>query len=255
MTTPLLSIVIPAYNEVGRISATLADIARHLANADFEYEILVVNDGSRDATAALVREMCETIKYMTVIDSDENRGKGAAVRLGMLLARGKIRLFMDADNSTSIDQFETMRPHFAEGYAVVIGSRAVAGTQLDLPAPLYRQALGKIGNLLIQLLLVPGIWDTQCGFKAFTATAAEDLFRASVINGWGFDVELLALAGRLGYGVKEMPVRWVNDVHSKVGSAAYSSTLTEILKVRWWLWTKRYETVRGIAERTIGIPS
>src|SRR5205814_4986733 len=138
----------------------------------------------------------------------------------------------------------TLLPYFEEGYAVVIGSRAASGAHLDPPAPAYRQLLGKIGNLIIQLLLVPGIWDTQCGFKAFTATAADALFSASVIDGWGFDVELLALAKRFGYSIKEVRVHWVNNIHSKVESTAYSGTLVEVLKVRWWLWTKKYDALR-----------
>ena len=245
MSRPLLSIVIPAYNEAGRIRATLLDIVRQLGDADFAYEILVVSDGSQDATVEIVREMCGTIEQMTVIVNDENHGKGAAVRQGMLRARGNFRLFMDADNSTSIDHFAAMRRLFDDGYSVVIGSRRAAGSHLDPPAPLYRQILGTVGNVIIQLLVVPGIWDTQCGFKGFTAAAAEALFGASIIDRWAFDVELLALAERLGYRIKEMPVHWVNDVRSSVKSTAYPNTLFEIATIRWRLWTNGYPCLRA----------
>ncbi len=150
----------------------------------------------------------------------------------MLAANGNFRLFADADNSTSIDQFGKMMPFFKEGYDVVIGSRAVLGAKLEPPQPIYRQAPGKIGNLLIRLLVVPGIHDTQCGFKCFKEEAAEKIFSNMVIDRWGFDVEALVLARLYGFRVKEMPVRWVNDARSTVGLKAYFSTLADVFRVR-----------------------
>ncbi|MDP2598400.1 MAG: glycosyltransferase, partial [Candidatus Liptonbacteria bacterium] len=194
MAQPYLSVIIPAYNEAERIPLTLVDIDKHLSTAEYSYEIIVVNDGSKDKTAEVVRSMEKMIKNLKLVDNRENKGKGGVVRQGMLTARGKIRLFTDADNSTSVDQFNNMLPYFSTGgarppvsqddafgkssgrhetYDVVIGSRAMKGSKLDPAEPLYRQIPGKMGNIFIQTLLLPGLWDTQCGFKAFTDEAAE----------------------------------------------------------------------------------
>lgn len=240
---PFLSVIVPAYNEAERIPATLLDMDRRLSERDYAYEIIVVNDGSKDNTADVVRRLAAgPVKKLKLLDNQENRGKGAVVRQGMLLAEGDYRLFTDADNSTSIDQFDAMIPFFKERYAVVAGSRAVKGARLDPPQPIWRQIPGKIGNLIIQALLLPGLWDTQCGFKAFTAEAAERVFRVARIDRWGFDVEALALAKHFGCRIKEVPVRWVNDLRSHVKASAYLQVLVETLKIRWWLWTGKYDT-------------
>jgi dolichyl-phosphate beta-glucosyltransferase len=241
MAQPYLSIIIPAYNEAERIPQTLVDMDKCLADADYSYEILVVNDGSTDATAAIVRNMAKIIRNLKLIDMPKNGGKGGTVRHGMLLATGNIRLFTDADNSTSIDQFEKMMPLFKEGADVVIGSRAIKGTKLDPPEAWYRQIPGWFGNLMFQAVLgLWGIWDTQCGFKAFTAEAAERVFTISKIGGWGFDAEILALARRMGYTVREIPVHWVNDARSHVRAAAYLKVFGETITIRWRLWRNEY---------------
>lgn len=241
MAQPYLSIIVPAYNEAERIPATLVDMDKRLAAVDYSYEILVVNDGSKDNTAAVVKGMAKMVRNLKLIDLKENVGKGGAVRQGMLLASGHIRIFTDADNSTSIDQFEKMIPFFKEGAGVVIGSRAVAGAVLDPAEPWYRQIPGKIGNLIFQLVLgLWGIWDTQCGFKAYTDEAAERIFNASTIGGWGFDVETLALARLMGYTIKEIPVHWVNDTRSHVSASAYLKVLGETCIIRWRLWRGEY---------------
>lgn len=237
---PYLSIIIPAYNEAERLPRTLLDMDKRLHDASFSYEIIVVSDGSTDATPDIVTSMAKVVKGLRLLDLKENVGKGGAVRAGMLAAAGQIRLFTDADNATSIDQFGTMIPLFAEGYGVVFGSRATNGAKLDPPEPLYRQLAGKCLNLVAQLLLLPGVWDTQCGFKAFTAGAAEKVFRASKINTWGFDVETLALAKRFGYRLKEMPVHWVNDTRSTVHFSAGPKFLRDLLTIRWFLWFNKY---------------
>lgn len=240
MAKPYLSIIIPAYNEAERIPATLLDIDKRLAKASYSYEIFAVNDGSKDNTAEVVQNMTKVVKNLKLIDNDENKGKGGVVRQGMLLANGAIRLFTDADNSTSIDQFDRMIPFFKEGYEVVIGSRAIKGAKLDPPQPIYRQIPGKVGNLIIQALVLPGLWDTQCGFKAFTEEAAKKVFEPSRIAGWGFDVEILSLAKKMGYKIKEVPVHWVNDTRSQVKASAYLKVLWETLTIRLWLWTGKY---------------
>jgi len=244
MPKPYLSVIIPAYNEAKRLPLTLIDVDKHLSAVEYSYEILVVNDGSKDNTAEIVRKMTGTIKNLKLVDNDTNKGKGGVVRQGMLVAQGDVRLFMDADNSTSVDQFATMMPHFSGAggarYDVVIGSRSAKGSKLEPAEPMYRSIPGKIGNLWIQMLLLPGLWDTQCGFKAFTEEAAGKVFALLKITGWGFDVEALVLAKKFGYTIKEIPVHWVNDPMSHVKASAYLKVLLETVKIRWWLWTDVY---------------
>ncbi|HVN26084.1 MAG TPA: dolichyl-phosphate beta-glucosyltransferase [Candidatus Paceibacterota bacterium] len=240
MAQPYLSIIIPAYNEAERIPQTLVDMDRRLEGAPYSYEIVVVNDGSKDATADVVRNMTKIVRNLKLIDLKDNQGKGGAVRQGMLLSSGKVRLFADADNSTTIDQFDAMMPLFKQGYGVVIGSRAVKGARLDPPESFGRQLAGKGLNLIVQALLVPGIWDTQCGFKAFTDEAAERVFNQSKIVGWGFDVEALALARAMGFAVKEVPVRWANDARSHVRFSSGLQFLRDLIKIRLWLWRGGY---------------
>lgn len=238
--SPYLSIVIPAYNEAQRIGATLSDINQKMAGAPYAYEILVVNDGSRDQTSATVRTLQPQIKNLRLIDNAANKGKGGVVRQGMLAAEGKVRLFTDADNSTSIDQFEQMRPFFEQGYHIVIGSRGVAGSRLEPPQPFYKHLMGKMSNIIIQAVNLPGIWDSQCGFKAFSDEATQKIFTLSRIAGWGFDIEVLSLGRALGYKIKEVPVRWVNDIRSHVKLSSYLKVFVENLTIRWWLLTNKY---------------
>ena len=241
MEKPYLSVIIPAYNESKRLSLTLMDINKHLSQADFSYEILIVNDGSKDSTAEIAERFTHLIKNLRVIDNKENHGKGWVVRQGMLKAKGEIRLFTDADNSTSVDQFSKMIPYFKDGYQVVIGSRDVKGAQLVPPQPWYKGLAGDMGNLVIQALLLRGMWDTQCGFKAFTAEAAEKIFPLAKIDRWSFDVEILSLAKKLSYKIKEIPVIWVNDPMSHVKASAYIQFFGEVFKIKWWMMTNKYK--------------
>jgi len=240
MARPFLSVIIPAYNEAKRLPLTLIDIDKHLEDQEYSYEILVVNDGSTDETAEIVNRFMPLVENLKLIDNKENKGKGAVVRQGMLLAKGTWRLFMDADNSTSIVEFNKMIPYFKDGYEVVIGSRDVRGARMLPPQIFYKRWLGDLGNLFIQALLLPGIWDTQCGFKCFSDEAAEKFFHLTKINRWGFDAEALALAKELGYKIKEMPVFWVNDPRTHVRLSAYLQVLWEVVKVRWWLLGNSY---------------
>lgn len=245
---PYLSVVIPAYNEAQRIPVTLVDIDKHLRGADFDYEILVINDGSKDNTAEVVKNFEPIVANLRLVDNKVNQGKGKVVRQGMLEAKGKFRLFTDADNSTSIDHFFKMIPYLegTEGtkYDVVIGSRDVKGSKLVPPQPFYRRALGNVGNLIIQMFLLPGLWDTQCGFKCFSAEVAERVFPFMKINRWAIDIEALSLAKTMGYKIKEIPVTWVNDTRSTVKGSAYIGVLRDVLKIRFWLWTDAYK-IRG----------
>ena len=248
---PFLSVIIPAYNEAKRLPLTLLDIDRYLSAAEYSYEIIVVSDGSVDATNEIVTRFKGLIKNLRLIENQENHGKGWVVRQGMLEAKGNWRLFMDADNSTSVDQFNNMLPFFSAGggsafgekdsYDVVIGSRAVKGAKLTPVQPFYRQIPGKIGNLIIQILVLRGIRDTQCGFKCFSELAAQKIFKLARINRWGFDVEALVLAKLNNFRIKEIPVIWANDMHSTVGFGAYVSTLFDVFKIRYWLWRHEYK--------------
>jgi dolichyl-phosphate beta-glucosyltransferase len=234
-----LSIIIPAYNEAKRLPTTLSSLQQNLSKSPFSWEIIVVSDGSTDSTEGVVQEFCKSIKNLNLIKGETNQGKGWAVRQGMLQAKGKWRLFMDADNSANIDQFEKIKSHLGE-YDVVFGSRDMSGSKLVPPQPWSKRLLGNLGNLFIQTLLLPGCWDSQCGFKCFSAEAAENIFSQTKINRWGFDVEALVLARKMGLKTKEVPLVWANDPCSYVRLLDYPRTLLDILKIRWWLWRGKY---------------
>lgn len=238
-----LSVVIPAYNEEQRIGATLLAVDKYLSSQKYPYEILVVSDGSADKTVDVVQKYKQLVHNLEVIDNLENKGKGGVVRQGMLAARGKYRVFMDADNSTSLDHVEKILPLFEQEYHVIIGTRDVKdaeGATQAVKQKLFRIIIGNLGNLLIQLLAVPGIWDTQCGFKGFSAKAVQDIFPRLRINRWGFDIEILAIAKRLGYKIGMIPVHWENDPRSHVSFMGYLNTFRELFIVRWNLWRNKY---------------
>ncbi|MBI5401381.1 glycosyltransferase family 2 protein [Candidatus Wolfebacteria bacterium] len=237
---PYLSVIIPSYNEAKRLPLTLIDVDKHLSQADFSYEIIVVDNNSTDATKEIAERFSRLLKNLRVIECSV-RGKGAAVKFGMLEAKGEIKLFMDADNATSIDQFQKMIPYFNKGYSVVIGSRDIEGAQLVPSQPWHKRLAGNLGNLFIQFMLLPGIWDTQCGFKAFTEEAAEKIFPLMKTFHWGFDVEVLALAKKMGYKIKEIPVFWVNNPFSKVSFSTYLQVLWEVVKIKRWIIMGKYK--------------
>jgi dolichyl-phosphate beta-glucosyltransferase len=231
MAKPYLSVIVPAYNESKRLPLTLIDLDKHLQKAPFDYEIIVVDNNSKDATKEIAQRFSSIIKNLKVIEC-RTQGKGAAVKKGMLNAEGQVRLFSDADNSVSVDQFLKMQHFFREGYDVVIGSRDVEGAKMEPPQKWYRVLLGNLGNIFIQIMLLRGIKDTQCGFKAFTEKATSKIFPLVSIVGWGFDVEVLALAKKSGFKIKEVPVLWVNSVESKVKSTAYLEVLLEVVRIK-----------------------
>ncbi|MEX0870098.1 MAG: dolichyl-phosphate beta-glucosyltransferase [Candidatus Spechtbacterales bacterium] len=229
-----LSVIIPAYNESKRIGETLLDIDKYLSRQDYSYEILVVNDGSTDNTVEVVTSYKKLVSNLSVINNSENHGKGYVVRKGMLEAQGEYRLFTDADGSTSIDHLEKIWP-LAEDHDVVIGSRDsrdAKGAKQAVPQPLMKRLLGDVGNILIQIFGVRGVWDTQNGFKVFKSEAAQIIFSKTVINGWGFDIEALALARKLKYKIGIIPVYWVNDPESHVTLGGYIKTFVELFKIR-----------------------
>jgi dolichyl-phosphate beta-glucosyltransferase len=229
---PQLSIIIPAYNEEGRIGVTLKAVGTHLKDKHRSYEIIVVDDGSVDGTAALLKRYVATVEGLSVVRLQKHKGKGAAVREGMLAAKGESRLFMDADNSTAIDQIEKLTPYIGQGYDIVIGSRRIAGAQILLEQSPLREFLGAQFRLIAHFLVPLDVIDTQNGFKLFTAQAAEIIFNRITINGWSFDVEVLALAKRLGYKIKEVPIIWANDDQSRVQYIHMLTILRGLLYIR-----------------------
>ncbi len=240
--SPRLSVIIPAYNEAARLPHTLREVLQYLARQSYSSEVLVVDDGSTDRTGDIVRKRTgEPVPVQLLRHPDGgNHGKGASVKVGMLGAGGDFRLFMDADNSTTIEQIERFWPAVEEGADIVIGSRKIEGAQVVIHQPWYKELAGRSGNVLIRMLAVPGISDTQAGFKLFTRRSAEDLFPLLTIDRWGYDFELLAIARQRRYGIREIPIRWINSPDSKVRPGAYLQVLCEVWQVHRNLRTGRY---------------
>lgn len=230
MDNIFLSVVIPAYKESERIRGTLFSLDYYFKNKDYKYEILVVNDGSPDNTAEVVKSFIPSIKNLRLIDNEQNEGKGFAVNCGMLEARGQYRVFMDADNSVQISTIEKFLPEIEKGYDVVIGSIALSSDVVEHNG-WHRRLFGSLSKLLIRLTATPGIYDTQRGFKLFTANAAEIIFNRQTIKRFGFDIELLAIAQANGLKIKELPVVWDNPAGSTVRLSAYLYTFVDLAKV------------------------
>lgn len=232
---PVLSVVIPAFNEEERIEPTLRAVSDWLSASDGQqaHEIIVVDDGSTDATVATVRAFATRHPAVRLIESRPNRGKGHAVRQGMLDARGDVRLFMDADHSIGIAQLPRLLEAIGRGADVAIGSRYVPGATVPRKAPWYRRAWSRIGNRVVRAGLVDGIFDTQCGFKAFTGTAADAIFARSRFTGWGFDIEVLALARALGFSIAECGVEVYEDRRTRVNPLRDALAITiEFARIR-----------------------
>lgn len=245
MKTPYVSIIVPAYNEEDRISRSLSRIHEYLSLQKYSWEILVVIDGATDNTFNMVHEFESLFEdRLTIINNKKNHGKGYVVRQGMLKASGEFRVFTDADNSTDISHLDAMIVKFGEGYDVVIGTRDdkdVPGAKQEIKQSFLKRLLGNMGNLFIQLVAVRGIWDTQNGFKGFSAKAAQEIFSRTVIDKWGFDIEVLALARQLDYRVGIIPVFWKNDPKSHVKLSGYFRTLWETVQVRLNIWRGKYK--------------
>jgi len=235
-----LSVIIPAYNEEDIIKKTLTTIEKYLVSQGYFYEIIVIDDGSKDRTSDIARSL--KIKNLTVITNKENRGKGYVVRQGLLRAKGDYRLFIDADGSTSIRETDKIWSFFEKGCGMVIGSRNIEGAVIVVPQTPLRRLLGKIFNLIARGFC--GLWrfkDTQCGFKCFSQRAVESILSKATVNGWAFDVELLAIAKLNGQKVCEIPVRWNNNLKSKVNFRGMVKMIFEVLKIRINLIKRVYE--------------
>lgn len=230
-----LSWIIPCYNEAHRIEKTLREVDAYLGRKNFEYEIIAVNNNSKDDTRAVLQRLTQEISRLRILEAAVP-GKGSAVRAGMLEAQGEIRLFSDADNSVAPHYFDLMEPLFDRGCDVVISSRDpkdAKGAGRDVEEPWYREILGNTGNLVIQVFGVWGIWDTQNGFKACTAPAAEKIFSRLTVMGWGFDIEMLALARRYKYQIGIIPVKWKFMTDSKLTLKAYIEVFLDVFLIRW----------------------
>ena len=221
-----ISIIIPVYNEAQRIPKNLKKIFRYFQNDD--YEVIVVDDGSTDHTAEVVRSLAND--KTRILRNQVNMGKGFSVKKGVLAASKKLILFSDADLSTPISELKKLLP-FVKTHDVIIGSRALSDSQVRVRQSFYKVLLGRIGNLLIRLLAVKGIRDTQCGFKLFHKKT-KYLFEKLTICRWGFDFELLYLVQKTGLSIKEVPVIWINDTRSKVKKIDYLITLLDLIKIR-----------------------
>ncbi len=241
---PYLSVVIPAYKEGERIGQNLLEIEKFLSSKEYEYEIIVVVDGSPDNTAEVARNYGNQVKNLRVINNEKNHGKGYVVRQGLLEAKGEYVAFLDADGSTSITHVDKFMPEFSQGYEVVIGSRKIEGAFIQIHQPKYREIMGEMGNWLIRIVL--GLWsypDTQCGFKMLTGKAAQEVASRMVVDRFGFDFELIAIAERLGFKVKQVPVRWLNEEGSTVsltGPNGFIQVIIDLFKTKGRFLTGKY---------------
>ena len=230
---PHLSVIIPAYNEESRIVSTLEAMDRYLADRDYDSEIIVVDDGSTDGTLDAARAYKTSGPEFKVLENPGNRGKGYSVRHGMLEGRGEYLIFSDADLSTPIQECEKMLEAFRRGVHVAVASRRLGHSRIETKQPWYRELMGRGFNLIVQALAVRGISDTQCGFKGFSREAARAIFGRVRIDRFGFDVEILYLARKLGFRTAEVPVRWIDSPDSRVNPLRdpYRMFL-EVLRVR-----------------------
>ena len=244
------SIIIPAYNESARIRPTLDEILRYAADHHWQSEILVVNDGSRDDTAEIIREYGRAHPQVQLVENPGNRGKGFSVRNGMLHSRGEICLFTDADLSSPIAESQKLFDAIAQGADVAFGSRWLRAELQTERQPLYRQAFGRIFNLLLRLVLGLYYKDTQCGFKAFRREAVERIFPLQRIERWGFDPEILFLARRMRFRVVEVPVEWAHAEGTRLNPFRDGLRMFgDVMHIRWNSLTGAYSRPAAVAPR------
>ncbi len=231
MSAPVsLSVVIPAFNEEQRLPGTLATILPFLRSRGEIFEVVVVDDGSRDRTAEVAGQAGSEVR---VLKNPGNRGKGYSVRNGMLNAQGAWRLMSDADLSTPIEELDRLKAALTDGAEIAIASRAVSGANLEKRQSIMRETSGRFFNLLVRTLHLPGIKDTQCGFKLFSAAAARAAFTESTLDGFAFDVEALVLARRAGFRITEVPVTWRNDEQSRVSFGRGLAAFVDLFRLRF----------------------
>jgi len=233
---PELSIIIPAYNEARRLPGTLDRIESYLTDRRLNAEVIVVDDGSTDPTADVVRRRATAWPALRLVSAPRNSGKGSAVQRGMAAASGGYRLFTDADLSVPIEELDKLLGPLHNGAAVAIASRGLRDSDVQLHQPWYRETMGKAFNFLVRLFVLSGVHDTQCGFKAFTAESAQRVFPPLQTPGFGFDVEVLYRARQAGYKIAEVPTRWINSpattVRTRQGLQAFLDLLVIPGRVR-----------------------
>lgn len=235
-----LSIIIPAFNEEKRIPDTLLNLLNYLSAKSYNWEIILVDDGSTDKTSEIAKEIIKN-NSLTVIKNHLNQGKGYSVKRGVLSSMGKVILFSDTDLSVPIEELDKMLLWIDRGYDIVIGSKRLPDSIIEVSQPWYRQLMGKTFNLLVQSLVLKGFKDTQCGFKCFTRESALQVFGLQRLTGFAFDVEILYIAQKCGFKIKEQPVRWKNSPESKVHLLKGPlSMMLELLKIRFYDWKGYY---------------
>ena len=242
---PHYSIVIPAYNESARIPATLQSILSYVRAKGWTTEIIVVNDGSRDTTAEVVREFARTSPEVRLVENPGNHGKGYSVRHGMLQAVGDVVMFTDSDLSAPIEEAELLFAAIAQGADIAIGSRWLEKGRQTHRQPLYRQFFGRCFNAVTRAVMGLKFADTQCGFKAFTRDAAQTVFQLQTIEGWGFDPEILFIAVKRGYRIVEVPVSWAHDERTRM------SYLKDGMKMLREIATIRWNALRGLYSKKV----
>ena len=245
---PKYSIVIPAYNESTRIPATLKSVVDCIRERGWSAEVIVVNDGSTDATARVVRDFARNAPEVRLLENAVNRGKGFSVRTGMLAALGEIVIFTDADLSAPIEEAERLFAAIADGADIAIGSRWLEKDRQTHRQPLYRQFFGRCFNSFVRTVMGLKFADTQCGFKAFTREAAQTVFQLQTIERWGFDPEMLFIALKRGFWILEVPVSWAHDERTRMSYLKDGmKMLQEIAIIRWrafrGLYGKQVQTV------------
>jgi dolichyl-phosphate beta-glucosyltransferase len=253
-TSYRISIVIPAYNEAPRLGPTLDRVLDFVRKQGWDAEVIVVDDGSRDGTADIVRGYAKNNEIVRLLQNPGNRGKGYSVRNGVMNANGQIILFTDADLSSPIEEAPKLLEVIESGADVAIGSRWMRSELQTRRQSVARQVLGRVFNLLLRVVLRLDFKDTQCGFKAFRRNAARALFPLQKIERWGFDPEILFLADRAGFRVVEVPVRWGHDSGTRISPIADGSRMVgEMLRIRWYSMAGKYgDQIRVAAPSTAG---
>lgn len=232
-----LTLVIPCLDEERRLPESLATVIPYLEGRAGSFQVVLVDDGSSDGTLGLMRELARSDPRVTVVSHDANRGKGRSLADGVAASTGTLVLVSDADFSTPIDELPKLEAAIAAGAAVAIASRAKRGSRIEVSQPIYRVLMGKTFNLLVQAVLLPGLWDTQCGFKLFRGDLCRRLFAELKTDGFGYDVEVLYRARRQGARIAEVPVRWYNSAPTKVAAFRHSLEMfLDIFRVRRGRW-------------------
>lgn len=243
----ILSVVVPAFNEAKTLKENINNFNLYLSQQPYDYEIIIVDDGSTDDTKNQALELSNSSSKIKLIENKKNLGKGAAIKKGMLFARGDFCLFIDADGASSIDHLTLAWPLIQANGEIIIGTRNkkdIDGARQTIPQALWKRLLGTIGNYIIRNVAVKNIWDTQCGFKILSKKAVNDIVAKTRINRWAFDVEVLAIAQKLNFKIEQIPIRWENRPYSRVGIKGYLHTFYEVGKIKLNLLTNKYNLTK-----------